>query len=122
MGMFMRMIQIDNNVHMSSQLKFLLLMEIAWILSCVSKRNIPIVIQLFLIWLMLILLVVVGEMVCNLFLNYRNLFLFYSGCGAQEENLHRRSNLFQCLEDSYHQLNRKRDWKYPIPEVNLNKF
>ncbi|CAF4548235.1 unnamed protein product [Rotaria sp. Silwood1] len=38
------------------------------------------------------------------------------GCGAQEENLHRRTNLFQCLEDSYHQLEGKRNWHYPIPE------
>ncbi|CAF3475146.1 unnamed protein product [Rotaria socialis] len=38
------------------------------------------------------------------------------GCGAQEENLHRRTNLFQCLEDSYQQLVGKRNWNYPIPE------
>ncbi|CAF0770616.1 unnamed protein product [Rotaria sordida] len=39
-----------------------------------------------------------------------------NGCGAQEENLHRRTNLFQCLEDSYNQLEGKRNWHYPIPE------
>ncbi|CAF3853399.1 unnamed protein product [Rotaria magnacalcarata] len=38
------------------------------------------------------------------------------GCGAQEENLHRRTNLFQCLEDSYQELVGKRSWNYPIPE------
>ncbi|CAF1565989.1 unnamed protein product, partial [Didymodactylos carnosus] len=35
------------------------------------------------------------------------------GAGAQEENLHRRTNLFQCLEDPYHQINR--DWPYNVP-------
>lgn len=44
--------------------------------------------------------------------------LFYVGCGAQEENLHRRTNLFQCLEDSYSELKGNRTWNYPIPEVN----
>lgn len=43
---------------------------------------------------------------------------FFSGCGAQEENLHRRTNLFQCLEDSYGELETTREWSYPIPEVS----
>ena len=47
-------------------------------------------------------------------------FFFLKGCGAQEENLHRRTNLFQCLEDSYNQVAETRNWRYPIPEVNLN--
>ncbi|CAF0782011.1 unnamed protein product [Didymodactylos carnosus] len=38
-----------------------------------------------------------------------------NGAGAQEENLHRRTNLFQCLEDPYNQLNRK--WPYKVPEL-----
>jgi hypothetical protein len=58
----------------------------------------------------------------SFFFNRRNSFLFSEGCGAQEENLHRRTNLFQCLEDSYDQLAKTRDWCYPIPEVNFNKF
>jgi len=36
------------------------------------------------------------------------------GSAAQEENLHRRSNLFMCLEDPYKTC--KRSWDYPIPE------
>ena len=43
----------------------------------------------------------------------------FVGCGSQEENLHRRSNLFQCLEDSYNQFRDSRTWSYPIPEVNI---
>jgi hypothetical protein len=48
-----------------------------------------------------------------------HIVLFSTGCGAQEENLHRRTNLFQCLEDSYHHLEGTRNWHYPIPEVNF---
>ena len=36
------------------------------------------------------------------------------GSGAQEENLHRRSNLFQCLEDPDN-VNPDSIWDYPIP-------
>ncbi|CAF2873487.1 unnamed protein product [Rotaria sp. Silwood2] len=36
--------------------------------------------------------------------------------GAQEENLHRRTNMFQCLEDPYHELEGKRDWHFYVPE------
>ncbi|CAF0753469.1 unnamed protein product [Adineta steineri] len=39
-----------------------------------------------------------------------------NGAGAQEENLHRRTNMFQCLEDPYHELDIQRDWNYHIPE------
>ncbi|CAF0797713.1 unnamed protein product [Adineta ricciae] len=58
---------------------------------------------------------------CNpVVLNMANAFTpgggWRDGCGAQEENLHRRTNLFQCLEDSYNQLRDKRSWSYPIPE------
>ncbi|UJR23370.1 hypothetical protein I4U23_026379 [Adineta vaga] len=58
---------------------------------------------------------------CNpLVLNMANAFSpgggWRDGCGAQEENLHRRTNLFQCLEDSYRQLDGRRNWSYPIPE------
>ena len=34
---------------------------------------------------------------------------------AQEENLHRRTNLMHCLEDPYH-VNPDRKWDYPIPQ------
>ena len=44
------------------------------------------------------------------------------GAGAQEENLHRRTNMFQCLADPYHQLEGKRDWNYDIPEVSFKTF
>ncbi|PRP87647.1 hypothetical protein PROFUN_04674 [Planoprotostelium fungivorum] len=37
------------------------------------------------------------------------------GAGAQEENLFRRTNLFQCLSDPY-QLDQNRNWEYPMPE------
>lgn len=40
---------------------------------------------------------------------------YRAGMGAQEENLHRRSNLFQCLEDPYH-TQTARKWSYPLPE------
>ncbi|CAF4899865.1 unnamed protein product [Rotaria sp. Silwood1] len=39
-----------------------------------------------------------------------------NGAGAQEENLHRRTNMFQCLEDPYHELEGQRDWRYYVPE------
>ncbi|CAF4615851.1 unnamed protein product [Rotaria sp. Silwood2] len=39
-----------------------------------------------------------------------------NGAGAQEENLHRRTNMFQCLEDPYHELEGQRDWLYYVPE------
>lgn len=38
------------------------------------------------------------------------------GSGAQEENLHRRTNLFQCLEDPYQAVASERSWAYPLPE------
>lgn len=34
---------------------------------------------------------------------------------AQEENLHRRTNLLMCLEDPY-RMNPSREWDYPIPQ------
>lgn len=34
---------------------------------------------------------------------------------AQEENLHRRTNLMHCLEDPY-KVNPRRSWDYPIPQ------
>ena len=40
------------------------------------------------------------------------------GAGAQEENLHRRTNMFQCLEDPYRQLEARRSWHYRVPEVS----
>eukprot|EP01080_Neovahlkampfia_damariscottae_P006737 gene6737-10902_t len=39
---------------------------------------------------------------------------YRNGSGAQEENLHRRSNLFQCLEDP-DDVNPDSVWDYPIP-------
>ncbi|CAF4818268.1 unnamed protein product [Rotaria sp. Silwood1] len=39
-----------------------------------------------------------------------------NGAGAQEENLHRRTNMFQCLEDPYHELEGQRDWNFYVPE------
>ncbi|CAF1677100.1 unnamed protein product, partial [Didymodactylos carnosus] len=38
------------------------------------------------------------------------------GSAAQEENLHRRTNLFECLEDPYNKLQGQRQWSYPIEE------
>ncbi len=40
---------------------------------------------------------------------------YKSGAGAQEEDLFRRSNYVQSLEDPDH-LDSERSWKYPIPE------
>ena len=40
---------------------------------------------------------------------------YRSGKGAQEENLHRRTNLFQCLEDPY-RTQTARKWDYPLAE------
>jgi len=40
---------------------------------------------------------------------------YRNGAGAQEENLHRRTNLFQCLEDPQ-LIAKSRQWSYPIPE------
>eukprot|EP01080_Neovahlkampfia_damariscottae_P005020 gene5020-8618_t len=40
---------------------------------------------------------------------------YLKGAGAQEENLFRRTNLFQCTEDPY-QLFQKKSWDYPLPE------
>eukprot|EP01117_Protostelium_nocturnum_P016356 TRINITY_DN6460_c0_g1_i2.p1 TRINITY_DN6460_c0_g1~~TRINITY_DN6460_c0_g1_i2.p1 ORF type:complete len:429 (+),score=126.55 TRINITY_DN6460_c0_g1_i2:98-1384(+) len=40
---------------------------------------------------------------------------FESGAGAQEENLFRRTNLFQCLQDP-HGIDTNRKWEYPLPE------
>ncbi|EFC39665.1 predicted protein [Naegleria gruberi] len=39
---------------------------------------------------------------------------YQSGCGAQEENLFRRSNLYQCLDNKVDQLDKHRKWSYPI--------
>ncbi|CAF2409311.1 unnamed protein product [Rotaria sp. Silwood2] len=41
-----------------------------------------------------------------------------NGAGAQEENLHRHTNMFQCLQDPYRELEGHRHWKYPIPEFS----
>jgi uncharacterized protein (TIGR02452 family) len=41
---------------------------------------------------------------------------YQRGSAAQEENLHRRTNLFQCLEDPYQDLVSVREWSYPLPE------
>lgn len=38
-----------------------------------------------------------------------------SGSAAQEENLHRRTNIVHCLEDPY-RVNELRAWDYPIPQ------
>ncbi len=40
---------------------------------------------------------------------------FHNGDGAQEENLHRRTNLFQCLEN-IGKLDKGRKWGYPMDE------
>lgn len=40
---------------------------------------------------------------------------YVAGKGAQEENLHRRTNLFQCLQDPY-RTQTAREWRYPLPE------
>eukprot|EP01027_Heterolobosea_sp_BB2_P023774 GEZU01035771.1.p1 GENE.GEZU01035771.1~~GEZU01035771.1.p1 ORF type:complete len:413 (-),score=88.07 GEZU01035771.1:44-1282(-) len=40
---------------------------------------------------------------------------YKSGAGAQEENLHRRTNLYQCLEDP-ERIDRNRTWRYPLNE------
>lgn len=56
--------------------------------------------------------------ICAIHLIIYSFFSLLKGCGAQEENLHRRTNLFQCLENSYNQLEETRNWSYPIPEVN----
>ena len=37
------------------------------------------------------------------------------------ESLHRRTNLFQCLEDP-HRVSKNRDWSYPIPEFGISTF
>ncbi|KAL9645658.1 hypothetical protein ABK040_003391 [Willaertia magna] len=39
---------------------------------------------------------------------------YLGGCGAQEENLHRRSNLYQCLDNRKDKLDPLRKWDYPI--------
>ena len=39
---------------------------------------------------------------------------YRNGDGAQEENLHRRSNLFQFLEDPQSLIDR--NWSYPLPD------
>ncbi len=57
----------------------------------------------------------------NLFDDIKS-FYFITGAGAQEENLHRRTNMFQCLEDPYQELEGHRDWDYHVPEVNLQLF
>eukprot|EP00164_Ancoracysta_twista_P004920 GFYU01006689.1.p1 GENE.GFYU01006689.1~~GFYU01006689.1.p1 ORF type:complete len:388 (-),score=54.88 GFYU01006689.1:331-1494(-) len=41
---------------------------------------------------------------------------YKTGAGAQEENLHRRTNLFMCLEDPDGITRATRTWSYPIPE------
>ena len=40
---------------------------------------------------------------------------YMDGAGAQEENLCRRSSLWQCLADPFH-VDKERKWIYPIPE------
>jgi len=40
---------------------------------------------------------------------------YQTGAAAQEENLTRRTNLFQCLDDPY-QNNAGKKWSYPLPE------
>jgi uncharacterized protein (TIGR02452 family) len=40
---------------------------------------------------------------------------YKSGSGAQEENIHRRTNMYQCLEN-VDNLDPDRTWKYPLPE------
>ena len=47
------------------------------------------------------------------------IFYPYLGAGAQEENLHRRTNMFQCLEDPYNHIKGQRNWSYPISDVNI---
>jgi hypothetical protein len=42
---------------------------------------------------------------------------YNNGAGAQEENLFRRTNLFQVLEDLDH-LHPNRKWHYPLPEFS----
>ncbi|KAL9654280.1 hypothetical protein ABK040_010311 [Willaertia magna] len=39
---------------------------------------------------------------------------YKAGCGAQEENLHRRTNLYQCLDNEVDKIDKNRNWKYPI--------
>ena len=39
---------------------------------------------------------------------------YKAGSGAQEENLHRRTNLYQCLDNQMDDLDPTRRWKYPI--------
>jgi len=40
---------------------------------------------------------------------------YKTGASGQEENMHRRTNLFQCTEDPY-KVDKNRQWDYPIPE------
>lgn len=40
---------------------------------------------------------------------------YRNAAGAQEENLHRRTSLFHCLDDPY-LLNPSKSWSYPLPE------
>ncbi|KAG2389340.1 hypothetical protein C9374_013900 [Naegleria lovaniensis] len=39
---------------------------------------------------------------------------YKGGCGAQEENLHRRSNLYMCLDNHVDNIDKTRSWNYPI--------
>lgn len=41
---------------------------------------------------------------------------YIKGAGAQEENLYRRTNFFQIVDDPYQQWNSFRNWNYPLPE------
>lgn len=41
---------------------------------------------------------------------------YRGGSGAQEENLHRRTNLYMCLEDP-DKINKDRKWKWPLEKV-----
>jgi uncharacterized protein (TIGR02452 family) len=41
---------------------------------------------------------------------------YRGGSGAQEENLHRRTNLFMCIEDPQ-KINSERTWKWPLPDL-----
>jgi hypothetical protein len=59
-----------------------------------------------------------GLFICSIVFQNIEFFSFYIGAGAQEENLHRRTNMFQCLEDPYRQLEVQRPWHYHVPEVS----
>lgn len=43
---------------------------------------------------------------------------YRKGAGAQEENLHRRTNLYACTDDPYLE-NPNRRWSYPLAEFGM---